>query len=142
MVFNLRLCRNPFLQNKVDEMDMIDDLSAEMFENPVVKVGGYQEYEKEIKAACQAIFGRTLTPEDFVELIAAPDGSELLIEVSWSEESIELKLGYEWFNETHDYLIYVEEEKRIVEIDNVYVKEEAPELLETRLFAHQVKSFQ
>ena len=119
-----------------------DHLYAEMFKNPTVKVGGYQEYKKEIQEASQAIFGRILTPEDFVELMAAPDGSELLIEAHHYDEGLELKLGYKWFNGTHDYVIYVEEEKRIVQINNVYVKKDAPELLETLLFAQQVMSFQ
>ncbi len=60
-----------------------DNLFAEMFENPTVKVGGFLEFRNEIRQACHIVFGRSLSPEDFIELIAAPDGSELLIEVSF-----------------------------------------------------------
>ena len=121
----------------------MDALSAEMFENPAVKVSGYQEHKKEIRIACEVIFGRLLTPEDFAELIAAPDDSELLITAHRTSEDIELRLGYRWFNGTHDYILYRDQEsgKRVVEFDNIAVRDEAPEFLETRLFARQVRSF-
>ena len=114
-----------------------------MFGSPAVKVSGYQEYKEEILGACQAIFGQPLLPEDFAELIAAPDGSELLIAARHVDGDIELRLGYQWFNGTHDYILYVDQEsgKRVVEFDNIAVRDEAPELLETRLFARQVRSF-
>lgn len=119
----------------------MDDLSTQMFRHPSVKIGGYQGHEKEIQAACQVIFGRILTPDDLAELIAAPDGSELFVEALQGSETIELRLGYVWFEEPHDYLIYVDTGRRIVEFDTITVKDEAPELLETRLFARQVRSF-
>lgn len=112
-----------------------------IFDNPHVIVGGYQEYAHDIEGACSVIFGRVLTPEDFAELIVAPDGSELLVTATYSDSTIELRLGYRWFNGTHDYLIYVADGRRIVEIENVYLKDDAPYLFETELFARQVKSF-
>lgn len=121
----------------------MDALSAKMFGQPTVKVGGYQEHAKEIQDVCQTIFGRLLSPEDFAELIAAPDGSELLITARHIDGGAELRLGYEWFNGTHDYLLYRDAEtgERIIEFDRINTRPDAPKLLETRLFARQIRSF-
>ncbi len=121
----------------------MDAQSAALFANPRVKLAGYQEHEQEIRDACQIIFGQVLTPEDFVELIAAPDGSELSITATRAESDIELRLGYSWFSGTCDYLLYLDPKsgKRVVEFDNIALLTEAPEFLETRLFARQVASF-
>lgn len=122
---------------------LVDDLSSEMFGNPTVQIGGYQGHTKEIRQACRAIFGRALTPLDFAELIAAPDQSELLITVDQGDHDIKLRVGHHWFNGTQNYLIYREADsgKRVVEFDRIALRDDAPELLETRLFARQVRSF-
>lgn len=121
----------------------MDSLSAKMFGSPAVTVGGYEEYAEEILEACRAIFGRPLMPEELAELIAAPDGSALLISARHGDGDIEIRLGYEWFNGTHDYRLYRESEtgRRIIEFEQIKVQSEAPELLETRLFARQIRSF-
>jgi hypothetical protein len=119
------------------------ELSAEMFDSPAVEVAGYQEYKEDIQTACEAIFGRLLEPEEFAELISAPNASRLLIEAQRYGDSMELKLSYKWFEGTHDYLLYVDEETgaRVIEFDNVVNQPNAPRYLETVLFAHQVQSF-
>lgn len=121
----------------------MDDLSAEMFRRPAVKVAGYQEHEEDIRRACQTIFGRLLTPTDFAEFIAAPADSELLIVARRAGGDVELRLGYRWFNGTHDYILYKDQQsdKRVVEFESIAIQDAAPELLETRLFARQVNSF-
>lgn len=121
----------------------MDAQSAALFANPRVKLEGYLEHEEEIRNACQSIFGRVLTPEDFAELIAAPDNSELLITATKEESDVELRLGYSWFNGTCDYLLYLDQDtgKRIVEFDRIALLTDAPEFLETRLFARQAASF-
>ncbi len=100
----------------------MDALSAEMFGNPVIEIGDYREHEAEIQGACQAIFGRPLAPEDFAALVAAPDGSQLLV----TARRVDGDIGTG---------------KHVVEFENIAVRDAAPELLETRLFARQVKSF-
>jgi hypothetical protein len=126
-------------QNAISESS--DHPSDELAADATIKVAGYAESEKRIQEACEFIFGRMLTPEDFVDFLAAPNGSELLVEIDQDEDSIKLKLDYKWFNGTHDYLVYSESGLRIVEIEHVRVKANAPELLETELFARQVNSF-
>ena len=119
----------------------MEELPANLFDNPIVEVAGYQA--DRLQLACLTIFGRLLTPEEFAELISAPNGSELLIEARREDTDIELKLGYTWFNGTHDYLVYVDADTgaRVIEFENIANQAQAPERLETLLFAHQVQSF-
>lgn len=114
-----------------------------MFGNPAVTVSGYQEHREEIRGACQAILGRPLMPEELAELIAAPNGSHLLISARHVDADIEMHLSYEWFNGTHDYRLYKESAtgRRIIDFERISVRSEAPELLETRIFARQISTF-
>ncbi len=118
----------------------MDELSAEMFARPSVKVVGFEENQVLIEAACQEIFGRKFAPEEIAELIAAPDEAEVEISVH-DEDLLELHLGYKWFNGTHDYIFYREGDTRVVEFEEIQVAEVAPSALEVRLFAKQVRAF-
>lgn len=119
----------------------MEELPANLFDSPIVEVAGYQA--DRLQFACLAIFGRLLTPEEFAELISAPNGSELLIEARHEDTDVELRLGYTWFNGTHDYLVYVDEDtgRRVIEFENIANQAQAPERLETLLFAHAGAEF-
>ena len=120
-----------------------EKIPADIFKDSAVTVAGYSDNPEDIQAACRVIFGRLLAPEEFADLIVAPDHSLLIIEARRDDATIELKLGYRLFNGTHDYLLYVDEDtnKRVIEFDNIVNQETAPEGLETLLFVRQVRSF-
>lgn len=120
----------------------MDDVSAEMFLRPRVKVAGYLEAGKNIDTASRKIFGRVLAPDQFVELFAAPNGSEMFVEAT-GEADVDLRIAYHHFQGSHEYALYLEAEtgKRVVEFVSIVNNPAAPSLLETRLFARQVKSF-
>lgn len=123
----------------------MDQESRKLFAHPVVTVGGYRDNEGAIQSACRAIFGRVLSPEDFVEFIGAPDGSSLEIEANIGEEynDVALRLNHYWFGEPHQYVVFLDEEtgKRIVYIESVVHKNEAPDYLATRILGRQVQTF-
>jgi hypothetical protein len=119
----------------------VGELSAHMFDSPSVEVAGYQEYIDDIRSACNVIFGRLLDPGEFAELICAPHASTLIIKARRFGDDIELALTHKWFKGTHDYVIYVDAGKRVIEFKNIVNQPDAPRYLETVLFAHQVQSF-
>src|SRR5947209_1132523 len=119
----------------------MDDPTEERPDSEAIKVVGFAEHADDIGRASVAIFGFALSAADFAEFIAAPPGSSLSVEASFQDDNIELSLAYSWFEDTHDYLVYRDGGRCVVQIENVHVKMEAPELFETRLFARQVNSF-
>lgn len=123
---------------------MSDDVSTseEVAGLPLITVEGYQEYKEGIARACIPLFGRVLEAEELAELVAAPNNSVLSVEARGSDDIV-LRLSYKWSKGTQDYIFYVDERtgRRIVEFDNIAIKDEAPYLTETRIFGAQVDSF-